>query len=109
MPVAPAISFAMGLSPQTRGSLRNHVVTFDFRGSIPADAGEPQAVPDRLSWPRVYPRRSGGASVLRMTVSVYGGLSPQARGSPLHRHIGRLKEGAIPAGAGEPRSSSPTT
>ena len=50
----------------------------------------------------VYPRGCGGAIQLRCGASSSGGLSPRVRGSQ-HAAGGRnVRDGSIPAGAGEP-------
>jgi hypothetical protein len=51
----------MGPSPRVRGSLRTDLDSIDFRGSIPARAGEPSSAPRRKHHLRVHPRACGGA------------------------------------------------
>src|SRR5690606_18433106 len=53
-----------GLSPRTRGSLRERDVLLFRIGSIPADAGEPNAGKSAGTANRVYPRGRGGAGGL---------------------------------------------
>ena len=96
----------VGLSPQVRGSLAGGAIHRLFHGSIPAGAGKPVRLGDRLHRQRVYPRRCGEASLLAVLNHQSLGLSPQVRGS--HEGVDGwcLKEGSIPAGAGKPKSAS---
>jgi len=94
-----------GLSPRTRGS---HVLGgFDFAafGPIPADAGEPGTPPRSRTPPRAYPRGRGGAAHGAGDDVRLAGLSPRTRGSRQDQLRVRLRQGPIPADAGEPCSA----
>ena len=93
---------AEGLSPPTRGNLAYALARPLDAGSIPAHAGEPPAVPGRLSRWRVYPRPRGGTQAGRFGFAVFRGLSPPTRGNPPALHHHRLERRSIPAHAGEP-------
>ena len=71
-------------------------------GPIPAGAGEPHArcTAARIWW--AYPRRRGGTPLWMGLGTVGVGLSPQARGNLAGRVGQVLRQGPIPAGAGEP-------
>ncbi len=100
--LASAIGISWGLSPQVRGS---PVVDADFAGgagSIPAGAGEPNALPADPGSERVYPRRCGGARAGLTLRAARRGLSPQVRGSQMGLKKSLDIDGSIPAGAGEP-------
>ena len=77
--------------------------------SIPAGAGEPALM--RLVFPpaRVYPRGCGGACIAACEIIRVGGLSPRVRGSQPRRKACKVARRSIPAGAGEPASSTPST
>ena len=91
-----------GLSPQVRGSRERPSTPPGMPRSIPAGAGEPSVRARRRSWPRVYPRRCGGAAPPRTGCRSRSGLSPQVRGSPLRAPPPPGRRRSIPAGAGEP-------
>src|SRR5690606_39950601 len=74
-------------------------------GSIPAYAGEPNALGLRQGHRRVYPRVCGGAIVGLALGRFRQGLSPRMRGSPPTATGGADKRGSIPAYAGEPMDS----
>ena len=76
------------------------------QGSIPAGAGEPSVHGSYHCRTRVYPRGCGGARVLMGHLSSASGLSPRVRGSPFLGRRPAPGHGSIPAGAGEPGSSS---
>ena len=78
MPARPG----SGLSPQVRGN------PLERRGR-PAAAG-------------VYPRRCGGTQGPGVFIQCATGLSPQVRGNREDAGIPDLRQGSIPAGAGEP-------
>ena len=91
-----------GLSPPTRGNLRQRRLAPSDEGSIPAHAGEPAT---RRAWApplRVYPRPRGGTG-LGMNHPRWGvGLSPPTRGNP-RGGLDQLRAvRSIPAHAGEP-------
>jgi len=90
-----------GLSPRVRGSILGDGDALEFRGSIPACAGEPAwqlpaspavqvyprvcgGAPDAMEQggdSRVYPRVCGGAARRQGRLPCQGGLSPRVRGS----------------------------
>ena len=91
-----------GLSPRVRGNLKpSAAISADAR-SIPACAGEPQAVCRDLCRCEVYPRVCGGTLLPVARPAQPPGLSPRVRGNPGRR--GSLSDGwrSIPACAGEP-------
>ena len=71
-------------------------------GSIPACAGEPQAMPPSERIGTVYPRVCGGALNCGPTGNRATGLSPRVRGSHLRTIRGDQRPRSIPACAGEP-------
>ena len=91
-----------GLSPSVRGShgFRSHL-SLPHR-SIPARAGEPGRARRCASACRVYPRPCQGAPSFQRTIHHNSGLSPPVRGSLGPDGAGRVREGSIPARAGEP-------
>ena len=96
-----------GLSPRARGNLPNPCERISAGGSIPAGAGEPSSCSTPPGSPRVYPRGRGGTVSERARASRTWGLSPRARGNQPSRTTWRPCAGSIPAGAGEPQTSSP--
>ena len=96
---------ALGLSPLARGNLHNQAVPQVTRGPIPARAGEPPSLPLSSRRRRAYPRSRGGTAVLNLRKGRSEGLSPLARGN----HVGAVhvvvRDGPIPARAGEPSSA----
>ena len=92
-----------GLSPRVRGSPSGRWEAASALGSIPAGAGEPQTGPILSSWWRVYPRGCGGAYGVAITKLRAAGLSPRVRGSLVCRTNAMVRDGSIPAGAGEPQ------
>ena len=72
-----------GLSPRVRGNppLARHLAR--FVGSIPACAGEPLSVSQRVSAPTVYPRVCGGTDGDTANAKMLDGLSPRVRGNRL--------------------------
>ena len=99
---------APGLSPRVRGNLRLGSRAAARSGSIPAGAGEPPppAVPSRPTG--VYPRGCGGTPAARGEHQRVQGLSPRVRGNRQAAVRPPFGVRSIPAGAGEPRPSSPT-
>ena len=97
-----------GLSPPTRGSLRNAPPTAGRHGrrrSIPAHAGKPTWRASGRSPDTVYPRPRGEAGSSGRSCGDLQGLSPPTRGS-LHMEAPRdLGDGSIPAHAGKPARS----
>ena len=91
-----------GLSPRMRGNRRGGVPTGHDVGSIPAYAGEPDAIVRARKARWVYPRVCGGTFAASAPVASPLGLSPRMRGNlpdTVHR---RECHGSIPAYAGEP-------
>ena len=95
-----------GLSPRVRGSPARVARRPVELRPIPAGAGEPARRPRPAPPPTAYPRGCGGATQIARATRSISGLSPRVRGS--HRHD--MSEVAdfrpIPAGAGEPSTSS---
>ncbi len=91
-----------GASPRARGNLDVWLEIPAAGGRIPACAGEPPAVVDRLQAERAHPRVRGGTSGGRGLITVSAGASPRARGNPVPRRLPRPRVGRIPACAGEP-------
>ena len=75
-------------------------------GSIPAWAGETEAVGDQAYLAAVYPRVGGGNYLIAPKSSRTNGLSPRGRGKRLLGDRGRQWVGSIPAWAGETAASS---
>ena len=92
-----------GLSPQVRGNPRDPVAPLGAGGSIPAGAGEPEALSGPSELRGVYPRRCGGTDLCGRREKDEAGLSPQVRGNHRETVTTLRAEGSIPAGAGEPR------
>ena len=97
-----------GLSPRRRGNRLRAPRPRPVVGSIPAQAGEPDAVSDPGVPRRVYPRAGGGTAVSSNHSVTTHGLSPRRRGNRQHRPASSGAQGSIPAQAGEP-ISRPTT
>ena len=93
-----------GLSPRVRGNHARLTMPLDFRGSIPASAGEPVARLERAEKPRVYPRECGGTYAAWHGGAADVGLSPRVRGNPGNWYTVGETGGSIPASAGEPPS-----
>ena len=93
---------AHGLSPPTRGNLRLAGELHVRSGSIPAHAGEPVFRSGITPPFTVYPRPRGGTYPFAAFGWYAGGLSPPTRGN--HPQPPRLlvRQGSIPAHAGEP-------
>ena len=95
-----------GLSPPTRGiliALRSRV---SITRSIPAYAGDPGEVQERIEGAGVYPRlRGGSASQIHLHYAQIG-LSPPTRGIPGRFIAGDSQIGSIPAYAGDPRRTA---
>ena len=98
-----------GLSPPTRGNLHDVYLWIINNGSIPAHAGEPKCLPSSAPVSAVYPRPRGGTMQALIRLSTLSSLSPPTRGNrvPLVRR--RLRQGSIPAHAGEPSSAGTST
>ena len=91
-----------GLSPPTRGSLREAGGGGLRCGSIPAHTGKPRAASTTCRRRRVYPRPHGEAVLTPADRMHLCGLSPPTRGSPLERAAREDGEGSIPAHTGKP-------
>ena len=93
---------ARGLSPLARGNLRAPLGLGAVVGPIPARAGQPCKGCDYFGGTTAYPRsrgatrRSGGVTLRSM------GLSPLARGNHGMSPALLLRQGPIPARAGQP-------
>ena len=71
-----------GLSPRMRGNRQAGRLWDPLPGSIPAYAGEPDAIKPADGEDGVYPRVCGGTSPFRSTTAHTSGLSPRMRGNP---------------------------
>ena len=91
-----------GLSPLARGNRLLARVWCLAAGSIPACAGEPGWRCGALDFAGVYPRLRGGTGLRRPLHARQQGLSPLARGNQIRGESYRVREGSIPACAGEP-------
>ena len=91
-----------GLSPRVRGNLDDAGDYHRLTGSIPACAGEPDALPEQSLALGVYPRVCGGTSDWVERTDWTPGLSPRVRGNRSARRAARAWAGSIPACAGEP-------
>ena len=95
-----------GLSPRLRGNpLGLRCFLFGTR-SIPAPAGEPQAVLNLFSRGGVYPRACGGTWLREPPMDVSHGLSPRLRGNQGAVLQDIIIAGSIPAPAGEPSAAA---
>ncbi len=95
-----------GPSPLARGAVRLHRRARPGRRAIPAGAGSRPTRPPPTSSRRGHPRWRGEQLPEGATGTSELGPSPLARGAVVVGAVGRLAEGAIPAGAGS-RSPSP--
>ena len=95
-------SFARGLSPRVRGNPAGTALENVERRSIPACAGEPAGFARCRCAVRVYPRVCGGTSTRAWSCSGVKGLSPRVRGNRTRAVDVAMKDGSIPACAGEP-------
>ncbi len=91
-----------GLSPRVRGNHDLSMDDGDFKGTIPACAGEPLLGNCRRMQRRDYPRVCGGTCRVRRAVRPGSGLSPRVRGNRLSVRLSVVYGGTIPACAGEP-------
>ena len=94
-----------GLSPLTRGNLKQYRRLPYGTGPIPAHAGEPLRITMKSNYKGAYPRSRGGTHPNIYCRILRAGLSPLTRGN--HTCFVRvlLHPGPIPAHAGEPFSS----
>ena len=95
-----------GLSPRVRGNLRCKNPHRLLPGPIPAGAGEPRLACRAQSFGWAYPRGCGGTETLYFLQISLRGLSPRVRGNLETQTLWAAGQGPIPAGAGEPASSS---
>ncbi len=92
-----------GPSPRLRGKLSLADTGGPGDGSIPAPAGETSTIWCSGTTTRVHPRACGGNRAGWTVARGHSGPSPRLRGKrPLHGRA-RLREGSIPAPAGETR------
>ena len=91
-----------GLSPRVRGNLQRCATVREYRGSIPACAGEPWRRLTALARIRVYPRVCGGTLASVRHQPPQRGLSPRVRGNPANTLMPLAELRSIPACAGEP-------
>ena len=91
-----------GLSPRVRGNHIHGAAASARMGSIPACAGEPGSISRRPGRLLVYPRVCGGTPPLLVIARPGRGLSPRVRGNPDYARNIFIKQGSIPACAGEP-------
>ena len=98
--VAPQVAGSMGLPPQVRGELQDHIAAFADSGLTPAGAGR-TAPRQRCAVCRgAYPRRCGENWVVPVGIVALWGLPPQVRGELAVQPDGRQRPGLTPAGAG---------
>ena len=97
----PLVS-AQGLSPRMRGNREGDRPKDGEGGSIPAHAGEPESGYVKISHCGVYPRACGGTLYRIAPVGARQGLSPRMRGNLGFQVPSTLRNGSIPAHAGEP-------
>ena len=90
-----------GLSPRARGKPTARQSVVIASRSIPACAGEASLETGTARPPLVYPRVRGGSTPLLLCYSCYSGLSPRARGKQHGGRSQQMREGSIPACAGE--------
>ena len=91
-----------GLSPLTRGNLRQPSSDPDNLGPIPAHAGEPPRPNPLSASVGAYPRSRGGTGSEIWASYNPEGLSPLTRGNHKKNGIIPVVSGPIPAHAGEP-------
>ena len=91
-----------GLSPRVRGNRAYAGQDGASERSIPACAGEPGGGPAGRRGGGVYPRVCGGTARALDFAALPEGLSPRVRGNQRLLLKGQLRDGSIPACAGEP-------
>ncbi len=100
------IKFGRGLSPYTRGNLRQCQAEMIRDRSIPVHTGKPQPWPLPIRPARVYPRTHGETIVGQpITISIYG-LSPYTRGNRHGRGQRAVHIWSIPVHTGKPLSAT---
>ena len=97
---------AHGLSPRVRGNRCHHKLIPGRHRSIPASAGQPDAVSHGDSPLAVYPRECGATYGLFWGAVQGSGLSPRVRGNRRQDGVVKGRAGSIPASAGQPREPS---
>ena len=103
----PIVGTGTGLSPRVRGS-PDQLLRMEVRpGSIPASAGQPLVGVQNACQSLVYPRECGAAVEPRPFRPKDTGLSPRVRGSHHGDKPGRMRQGSIPASAGQPINARP--
>ena len=91
-----------GLSPPTRGIIQIHSAGVGLLRSIPAYAGDPVVAVAKIRAGRVYPRLRGGSLNHARGLLNVTGLSPPTRGILGVKPEMLLRQGSIPAYAGDP-------
>ncbi len=94
------MSCAHGLSPLARGTQHGRPYEIPVARFIPAGAGNSRARGDSGRACTVYPRWRGELSTAGHMKYLLLGLSPLARGTPIHILINHQNKRFIPAGAG---------
>ena len=92
---------AWGLSPLARGKPSDKAAVMPACRPIPAGAGETYAGNPNPCSSRAYPRWRGGNTQTEASICQHQGLSPLARGKQQLPLRSRVRQGPIPAGAGE--------
>ena len=92
------------LSPRERGNPASTASRAPICGSIPARAGEPPPPLPQPTLITVYPRASGGTTLVGQQLALEVGLSPRERGNHGRSDHNPIRYRSIPARAGEPRS-----
>ena len=72
-----------GPSPRTRGNLDWSANIYAWKGTIPADAGEPHPLSKLWALPRDHPRGRGGTYEQAERGIRAGGPSPRTRGNQI--------------------------
>ena len=90
-----------GLSPRGRGKRRQGRPDPNHYGSIPAWAGETEAVAGEYGISGVYPRVGGGNGLRKLLEAKDCGLSPRGRGKQPAKPDTIRRPRSIPAWAGE--------
>ena len=91
-----------GLSPLARGNRSDLDGTTKVLGPIPACAGQPAPVLSTPLKTRAYPRLRGATAATLAGPQAEKGLSPLARGNLHGGYLAVLRQGPIPACAGQP-------
>ena len=91
-----------GLSPLARGNRTATSSASTTLGPIPARAGQPHWTHINAGFRRAYPRSRGATRAIQSNRTKMKGLSPLARGNLERRRRHHLRQGPIPARAGQP-------